>query len=97
MFLHCHNCEWEQDDFWSEGYNPIDGLKHLKELIFKNLDDVYLEADGPQPALTYREYIVNELYNTLVRVANMKWQTYEDYKKNSNVCPMCGSSALDID
>jgi hypothetical protein len=23
-FLHCHNCNWEQDDFWSwKGYNPV--------------------------------------------------------------------------
>lgn len=22
-YLHCHNCFWEQDDFWSWKYNPI--------------------------------------------------------------------------
>jgi len=23
-FLHCHNCSWEQDDFWSiNGWNPF--------------------------------------------------------------------------
>lgn len=22
-YLHCHSCEWSQDDFWSLRYNPI--------------------------------------------------------------------------
>ena len=34
-YLHCHNCYWEQDDFWSEdGWNPfyktnIDDLRNI--------------------------------------------------------------------
>ena len=22
-FLHCHSCDWGQDDFWDKSYNPI--------------------------------------------------------------------------
>ncbi len=22
-YLHCHSCDWSQDDFWSKRYNPI--------------------------------------------------------------------------
>jgi len=22
-YVHCHHCNWEQDDFWSWGYNPL--------------------------------------------------------------------------
>lgn len=22
-YVHCHNCNWEQDDFWGWGYNPL--------------------------------------------------------------------------
>jgi hypothetical protein len=23
MYLHCHSCDWSQDDFWSKHYNPM--------------------------------------------------------------------------
>jgi len=26
MYLHCHNCSWSQDDFWTWHYNPITKL-----------------------------------------------------------------------
>ena len=22
-YLHCHSCDWSQDDFWSRRYNPL--------------------------------------------------------------------------
>lgn len=25
-YAHCHNCGWEQDDFWSKDYNPLKSL-----------------------------------------------------------------------
>lgn len=26
-FLHCHNCDWSQDDFWEpNGYNPLENV-----------------------------------------------------------------------
>jgi hypothetical protein len=29
-FLHCHNCDWSQDDFWEpNGYNPLAGLENV--------------------------------------------------------------------
>lgn len=32
-YLHCHSCDWSQDDFWSKRYNPLtkvwDDLKWL--------------------------------------------------------------------
>ena len=35
-YLHCHNCDWGQDDFWSfGGYNPINSLR--SEYYEKNL------------------------------------------------------------
>ena len=39
MFLHCHKCGWEQDDFWSkDGYNPFrqDIIDWLRECLFKD-------------------------------------------------------------
>ena len=89
MFLHCHNCLWEQDDFWSETYNPIYCLSHLKELLFQNLDEIYIQRDGYRPALTYREYIIKELESALSKVAGMKWKIYAEH--NNDPCPRCGS------
>ena len=37
MYLHCHDCGWEQDDFWSEdGYNPFSHINFLTETLFKD-------------------------------------------------------------
>jgi hypothetical protein len=30
MFLHCHNCGWEQDDFWTYRFSKNDILDFLK-------------------------------------------------------------------
>ena len=31
-YVHCHNCGWEQDDFWDSKYNPVKSLiRCLKE------------------------------------------------------------------
>jgi len=26
-YLHCHSCDWSQDDFWSKRYNPLTKLR----------------------------------------------------------------------
>ena len=46
-FVHCHNCDWEQDDFWYKskdtkfGYLSISigGMKELVELLEAAIDD----------------------------------------------------------
>jgi len=42
-YLHCHNCDWSQDDFWTFRYNPItkfwDKIKWLWKPKFIELDD----------------------------------------------------------
>ena len=38
-FLHCHNCNWSQDDFWDpKGYNPFrhDLIQYLTDSLFKD-------------------------------------------------------------
>jgi len=35
-YIHCHSCDWEQDDFYNpNGYNPFrdDDVGHWKELL----------------------------------------------------------------
>ena len=55
MFLHCHHCSWDQDDFWSkDGYNPFrqDLVDEWKEQLFK--DKIYTDPkDGVIRAANY--------------------------------------------
>ena len=41
-YLHCHNCGWSQDDFWTENYNPITFLEknYKDDLLNKDLDKI---------------------------------------------------------
>ena len=48
-FLHCHNCEWGQDDFWEHGgYNPISYFRERADEWEANLfkDKVGMERDA---------------------------------------------------
>jgi len=88
-FIHCHHCNWGQDDFWSESYNPIKGLRYLEELLFvKDLDAEYLPEDGEFESMTYREYILKELKNSMSRINNMRFRTHEEW--GDSKCLRCG-------
>jgi hypothetical protein len=85
MYLHCHSCGWEQDDFWEHGYLPI--RKQDVDMIEKWLK----EPDGQQ-------IVVSWLLTEAKTVLNMRWKTHEEWKNEKDqVCPTCGSSAMDID
>lgn len=53
-FLHCHNCGWSQDDFWSRNptaYHPFrpDIVEHLRLSLFQDKfysDKVWFEEAG---------------------------------------------------
>jgi len=39
MFIHCTKCDWCQDDFWSEEYNPVRReMERLSKLVEKAID-----------------------------------------------------------
>ena len=40
-YLHCHNCEWQQDDFWHKGYTPLHGghFESVRRILFEALDE----------------------------------------------------------
>jgi hypothetical protein len=47
-YLHCHNCDWAQDDFWDkEGYNPIKFMQDQYESFLEDLfkDKVYSDTE----------------------------------------------------
>lgn len=88
-YLHCHNCGWEQDDFWSEHYNPIKSLRDWEKdlLDFDKLDTEL--NDG----LTYREVIARACENA---ARNIRRMFYLEPRKGVCMCPFCGAN-LDID
>lgn len=104
-FLHCHNCDWEQDDFYDENYNPQESLEHWNEFLFGERkhrldqqftdDSEFLHRYGP---ITTREVIAKEYEKFANRIRTMKWITFDDFKNDPNkTCPKCGSDKLDID
>jgi hypothetical protein len=106
-FLHCHSCDWSQDDFYHIGYNPAQYLLTWNTYLF---GDKHHRLDEPftQDAqfildngnITTREVLAREFAKFAKRIRNMKWVTYKDFMNESidkKVCPKCGSKDLDID
>ena len=95
-FLHCHSCDWSQDDFYSvDGYNPASSLKSwMKDLCSPGIDEQF--AGG---SLSRREVIAQEFEKYAERIRDMKWVTWEQWQKDRKmaVCPNCGAKDFDID
>jgi hypothetical protein len=105
MFVHCHNCNWQQDDFYSvDGYNPVRVLKDLNEyLCGDKIDEIihcgeFVNGKPIRPDMTQREWIARYYERFAKHIREMKWITAEQYYADPNkVCPKCGSSKLDLD
>src|SRR4030042_3643405 len=110
MYLHCHNCDFTQDDYWSESYNPITFLENnykrklLDEPLYK-ITEMQRDVKGENGYVFYMEKITNkeliarELENAARRIRKMKFKPREDAKiKNPEwKCPICGKKELDED
>ena len=107
MYLHCHDCDWQQDDFYSESYNPAKYLMSWNDNLIgersSNIDKrfsgdpEFLRQNGP---ISTREVLAREYESAAKNIRNMKWLTYEQWeneKPENKVCPECGSENLDID
>ena len=107
MYLHCHSCDWSQDDFYSpEGYNPANYLKSWNnQLCGENADKIdkqfsddseFVRENGP---ISTREVLAREYERFAQRIREMKWITYEQWEKDKDtaVCPKCGAPDFDID
>ena len=93
MRVHCHNCEWSQDDFYDKDYNPTKSLEFWNPSLFgsevSDIDHILL----PEKDLTVREAIAQAYERRAYHIRNMKWFTLEQYHNDPNkVCPVCGSS-----
>ena len=101
-YPHCHNpqCRWSQDDFWSEGFNPItyllDWVKYLIGDDFREqftTDHQFLKEHGP---LTYQEVVAMELERSAARIRKIVYRNQAEFNAAEGKCPQCGER-LDID
>ena len=105
MYVRCNNCGWSQDDFWywnwtwkfwkfrAFGYNPlqnfIDEIRVWIKPRFINIDH--------GKAFSWK-ILLKECFNILKNAKNMKWKTWNQYRKDSDKnCPKCGSNKLIVD
>jgi hypothetical protein len=99
-YAHCHECDWTQDDFWDEGYNPIKSLQDwIPDLLdFEKLDQPF--TDDPNfirenGNLTRRQVIALELRKASKNILAMKLLTYKGAE--GSACPNCGNGRVCID
>lgn len=95
-FLHCHDCEWQQDDFWDlEDYNPLmeSFIADLRCNLFK--DEIRLNCE----TMTGRDFVARELRRIVQSIESMSVPTLKEWQvvKADWVCPKCGSKNWDID
>lgn len=100
-YLHCHNCGWSQDDFWSEDYNPLnnDVIRWLGEALMR---DTIESDEGPRVGvieIDSRMFVSRALGRLRQKIRGMRWKTLEEWMKvkDTAVCPGCGNGDLDID
>jgi len=111
MYLRCHNCDWEQDDFWTEGKHPYHPFIRNDELVLMlfELDKPLKQKFGETFHLEWgreagledanvRDYLLYRLDVMKARIKEMHWATYEEFKNDPNkVCPKCGERKLNLD
>jgi len=105
-YLHCHNCDFSQDDYWSkDGWNPVKSFESDKStLLNENLDEVVQMdsqwlRDNKMESVTRRELIIYHLRQIIGCVEGMVYRTHEELReKNPEMkCPRCGKRELDVD
>jgi hypothetical protein len=96
-YVHCHNCDFSQDDYWCESYNPIRWLLNWeKDLLSQKLDEVPDWSEGNKP---WRELLALELERKAESIRTMIYRTHEEYRERNpkQICPKCNQKELDVD
>jgi len=112
-YLHCHSCEWSQDDFWTKRYNPLSLLiedfgRLVRKPYFFEMDSWALNEVSRSckiPIFMYRGKIHSWNWffveaSLIMRAAkNMTWYTEKQWERcrETAVCPNCGNQNFDID
>lgn len=88
MYIHCHSCGWEQDDYWSADYNPLKILADWEHVLldFAKLDVV--EVESHRGRISWREVVAMACENAAKAIRGMKFLRPEDAK--GKPCPRCG-------
>ncbi len=107
-YLHCHSCDFSQDDFWHKGYNPIESIQDWEDLLFSDKFNKDYGMDrnwkqeigyGADQEVTGQELLAYEFEKTAKIIRGMKYRTMEEFKEKNpeGICPKCGKKDLDID
>ena len=116
LHCHTKDCSFSQDDFYSKSYNPFTKIwSDIKWLItpkFLKMDFGWIQTMGEISAYTHVpllkiksrcfswNLLIVEIVKDLKVALEMKWYTYEAWKKDYDggaVCPKCGKRNFDID
>lgn len=105
-YLHCHNCDFCQDDYWSEdGWNPVKSFESDRgTLLNEDLDEVVQMdpqwlRDNKVEKVTRRDLVIFHLRQIIACVEGMVYRTHDELRaRNPEMrCPRCGERALDVD
>ncbi len=109
-YLHCHNCSWSQDDFYTRGYNPITKIKSTFKSWGKpryvKFDSWWIKETGIMAKSDNSVFSWWVLWYDLKRkvrsMFRMKWWTWKSFHKDKELgmakCPKCNSDKdFDID
>ena len=101
-FVHCHDCGWAQDDFWSRSYNPVPSVKRWEcALLSEGLDEHFTDDAAfirKHGNLTRREVIAREFESAAKTIREMLYRTEAELRERNpdRICPKCGET-LDVD
>lgn len=110
-YAHCHNCGWQQDDWWSESYKPIDlrNMEDMQEDLMEAVKNPLLRMSGEHDSkwleerfgvrhqVDIRALVATELERIAAKIRTMHFWTEEEFYAN-RVCPRCGSTEhMDVD
>jgi hypothetical protein len=106
-FVYCSKCDWSQDDFWSDRYNPFQYLNEAwsSKLIKYRLDDQldghfdsHMLKETGLEGKTWRDFFIHELKRKQRVIGNMHWATEKEFKDDKNkTCPKCGGHEFTMD
>jgi hypothetical protein len=93
--LLCRKCKWEQDDFWTEKYNPIRSLLALEEdLLSRDFEEEFYNDDLPGGRFPWRELFAKECERAANKIMGMKYRTEAEAKAAGWKCPKCGEKMV---
>lgn len=109
-YVHCDNCDWGQDDFYSKSYNPItrimDNLKWLWKPRIVTLDKwictdqgyPYKENENGQAMIFSWKIFLYECRKCIRVYRAMRWKTRKAWIDDPDkLCPNCNQKVTNED